>query len=96
MYPQEAEAFGKVKLRTDIIRKQFVEEVEGKPEKFGMGGQDGKLAIVGHSIFFKILTTVPEFWDKVYSDPNHELYHALPSNDYSATLSNCEIYPFKY
>ena len=32
-------------------------------ETFGEGPNDGKLAIIGHSMLFKVMTTTEEYWN---------------------------------
>ena len=62
--------------------------------KFGEGVSDGKLVVVGHSAFFKVLTARQEYWDTEFKDRKSKFYNMLPDRKYCAVMDNVEAYPF--
>lgn len=53
------------------------------------------MAVVGHSMFFKVMMSKPEFWSDAFENEKHYLYGKMPDHNFSHVLKNCEIYPFK-
>ena len=88
MFPMEQETIEFTSHRAIAAKQEMFDYVKSD-KKFGNGMDDGKLAIVGHSMFFKLLTTKEEYWNTIFRDPTHPMNGMLPNADYSFFLLNC-------
>ena len=55
--------------------KVFLKELVKNRRDLGNGKEDGKVAVVGHSMFFRVYTTKEEYWNtngynKGYAGPD--------------------------
>ena len=81
-FPQNTEPVTDSKQRCDAFRQLAVKRAEELPE-----GQ--KLAIVAHSMFFKLMTATSEYWAEFTAEPVEK--QEMPSNAQSTLLMNCEM-----
>ena len=88
-WPDRLESILNIKLRAETFRAKLIKELNQNPKKFTQQANGPKLAVVGHSVFYKVYTASPEFWESVYCSETHDVY---PSDQYSLTMMNCEIH----
>ena len=88
-FPRRVEEILSTKARCDQFRN-FVREFVKSRTDVGVGSSEGKVVVVGHSMFFRVYTTQEEFWRTKFNLETNNFY-AGP--DQCHTLMNCEVYP---
>lgn len=96
-FPGEQETVENARDRSLAVRAQVFDYLESRVngERYGTGLHDGKLALVGHSMAFKLMTTHDVYWQEIFHDQLSEHYQKMPPPAYSTLLMNCEIRPLE-
>ncbi len=79
-----------IKVRSDSVKRFMNEFVAQQGTTVGPAVDDGKIAVVGHSMFFRVYTTEEVYWSTKFNLQTNNFY-AGP--DQCHTLMNCEVYP---
>lgn len=82
LFSHDQESIENTRLRVQSIADEVDEFTE-----YGPGANDDKVALVGHSMFFKLMTTKKEFWSDVYDVTDQK----MPCEKYSSVMKNCEF-----
>mmetsp|Transcript_4678 Transcript_4678/g.7959 ORF Transcript_4678/g.7959 Transcript_4678/m.7959 type:complete len:297 (-) Transcript_4678:15-905(-) len=90
IYPRHQESILNVKKRADLFKAELDKHLKDNQFLYGEGAQDGKLGVVTHQSFVKVLTCRREYWER--ADNSFEL---MPGAEESAHLRNCEFLPLK-
>ena len=82
-WPERFESISNIKMRADNFRNRLIQFDLQDAQRAS------KVGVVGHSVFFKVYTAEPEFWEDVYCWDTNDYY---PSDKFSLTMMNCEIH----
>lgn len=68
LFPHDQESIENTRQRIKVIQEEAEAYVSSGRNKFtyGPGARDAKMALVGHSMFFKIMNTDKQFWEEIY------------------------------
>jgi len=84
-FPAAIESIENVKMRCDAYQKFMQEFI--KTQDVGANVDQGKIAMVTHSMFLRIYTTEDVYWTRDYPSQPNPLPHQYH------TMMNCEVYP---
>ena len=72
-FPRRVEEILSTKARCDNFR-MFVREYVQSRKDVGVGSTEGKVVVVGHSMFFRVYTTQEDFWSTKFNLETNNFY----------------------
>ena len=72
-FPRRVEEILSTKARCEEFRK-FVREYVQSRKDVGVGSTEGKVVVIGHSMFFRVYTTQEDFWHTKFDLETNNFY----------------------
>ena len=86
IYPKSIESLDSSRARSDIVKSDIKSYLKSNPGLTNIG-------LVGHNVFFRVLTTKPEFWERTKDEKIPS--KMMPDAPDCMSLKNCEFVLFQ-